>query len=450
MLLWMILTILCSAAAVLVAAPFLRRYGQQDAAGTADLQVYRDQLGEVEREVAAGIIAPAQAEGARVEIGRRLLSAQKAIGTAVKGPTLAGNQVAIVGVTGIVVLGSVILYALSGRPDLPSAQAVRPQGLPVASAPQAPSAGGTPVRPGETSAGQAPAAAGTGASLGSVDEMIGRIAARLEKNPGNAEDWRMLGWSYFGTDRYAEAADAYGKAAQLQPGNALLFASQGEALVRAAQGQITPQAMAVFEATNKLDPKEPRARFFLGMAKEQAGDKAAALAAWVALAKDADPAEPWAADLLQRIAELAGQMGVAVPDVARAAAQQAGPPGLTLLKEAEPATPAATPAQPARPQQSSKQAAERGPTADDVKAAEALSAGDRNTMIRGMVDGLAARLEKSPRDADGWIKLIRSRKVLGEDAAASQALKKALDIFADAPAERAQIVAAAMELQVKP
>ena len=110
------------------------------------------------------------------------------------------------------------------------------------------------------------------------------------------------------------------------------------------------------------------------------------------------------------------------------------------------------PAGPASPPKTAavNQAAPRGPTADDVKAAEGLSAGDRNAMIRGMVDGLAARLDKAPRDADGWIKLIRSRKVLGEDAAASLALKKALDIFADAPAERAQIVAAAMELQVKP
>jgi cytochrome c-type biogenesis protein CcmH len=448
MLLWMILTILCSAAAVLVAAPFLRHYGQPEDAAAADLQVYRDQLGEVEREVTAGIIAPTQAEGARVEIGRRLLAAQKAIGAAVTGPAMAGNQVAIVGVTGIVVLGSVILYALSGRPDLPSVQTARPQSAAAIAMPQPAGGAGQPARSPEPAAQVPRGAAGTAPSLGSVDEMIERIAARLEKNPGNAEDWRMLGWSYFGTDRYAEAADAYGKAAQLQPGNAQLFASQGEALVRASQGQITPQAMAVFETTHKLDPKEPRARFFMGMAKEQAGDKAAALSDWVALAKDADPAEPWTADLVQRIAELSGQMGIAVPDVARAAAQQAGPPGLALLKDAEPAAPTAAPIKPVAPLP--KTAESRGPTAEDVKAAEALSAGDRNTMIRGMVDGLAARLEKSPRDADGWIKLIRSRKVLGEDAAASQALKKALDIFADAPAERAQIVAAAMELQVKP
>ena len=451
MMLWMILTILCSAAAVLVAAPFSAPSTEmREDAASADLQVYRDQLGEVEREVAAGIIATTQAEGARAEIGRRLLGAQKAIGAAVRGPTLAGNQVAIVGVTGVVVLGSVILYALSGRPDL--ARRRRPSAPTVSRQRRCRS----PRVDLDNRRTAAPATAGTAPSaaqgVGSVDEMIERIAARLEKNPGNAEDWRMLGWSYFGTDRYAEAADAYGKAAQLQPKNAQLFASQGEALVRASQGQITPQAMAVLETTHKLDPKEPRARFFLGMAKEQAGNKAAALADWAALAKEADPAEPWVADLLQRIAELAGQMGVRSP---RRSARGSPTGGTSRTGAAEGRRAGgARPPPPQNPwhrhprQQSPAPA--RGPTADDVKAAETLSAGDRNAMIRGMVDGLAARLEKSPRDADGWIKLIRSRKVLGEDAAASQALKKALDIFADTPDERAQIVAAAMELQVKP
>jgi cytochrome c-type biogenesis protein CcmH len=440
MILWMILTILCSAAAVMVAAPFLRTYGEHAKNAGADLQVYRDQLNEVEREAKTGLIDETQADGARAEIRRRLLLADRRISDALKGTSLAGNQTAIIGVTGVVVLGSVILYAMSGRPDLPSVSA---SARPSAAQPQLAAAqSGAPVAP----PAQAPAGGAGGApSLGSVDEMIERIAARLKANPGNSEDWRMLGWSYFGTERYAEAADAYGKAAALSPKNATLFASRAEALVRAAQGLITPEAKVVLETTAKLDPKEPRARFFLGMAKEQAGDKAAALADWIALVKESDPSEAWVPDLRQRIAELSQQMGVPVPAGLPALAPQkeASIPSLSLLKDAEPAAPAAKPAPAAA-------SAQRGPTPEDVKAADALSAGDRNTMIRGMVDGLAARLEKSPRDAEGWIKLIRSRKVLGEDAAASQALKKALEIFADAAPERAQIVAAAMELQIKP
>jgi cytochrome c-type biogenesis protein CcmH len=67
-------------------------------------------------------------------------------------------------------------------------------------------------------------------------------------------------------------------------------------------------------------------------------------------------------------------------------------------------------------------------------------------MIRGMVEGLAVRLEQSPRDAEGWIKLIRSRVVLGEADQAKQALDRALTVFDNAPQERNQITAAAREL----
>jgi cytochrome c-type biogenesis protein CcmH len=63
-------------------------------------------------------------------------------------------------------------------------------------------------------------------------------------------------------------------------------------------------------------------------------------------------------------------------------------------------------------------------------------------MIQGMVEGLAARLERSPRDVEGWIKLIRSRTVLGELEAARQALSRALEVFDGAPQEQARIAAA--------
>jgi cytochrome c-type biogenesis protein CcmH len=72
----------------------------------------------------------------------------------------------------------------------------------------------------------------------------------------------------------------------------------------------------------------------------------------------------------------------------------------------------------------------------------------RQAMIRGMVDGLAARLEASPRDADGWLQLIRSRRILGEMDAARDALTKATAAFSDSPAEQARLTAAAIELGV--
>ena len=71
--------------------------------------------------------------------------------------------------------------------------------------------------------------------------------------------------------------------------------------------------------------------------------------------------------------------------------------------------------------------------------------GDRAAMIRSMVDGLAGRLEQSPRDADGWIKLIRSRAVLGETDLAKRALARGLEVFADDKQQRDRIAAAAQQ-----
>jgi cytochrome c-type biogenesis protein CcmH len=75
-----------------------------------------------------------------------------------------------------------------------------------------------------------------------------------------------------------------------------------------------------------------------------------------------------------------------------------------------------------------------------------MAPGDRSAMIRGMVDRLASRLEKSPRDADGWIKLMQSRVVLGETELAKQALARGMEAFTDDTQQRDRIVAAAQQL----
>ena len=92
---------------------------------------------------------------------------------------------------------------------------------------------------------------------------------------------------------------------------------------------------------------------------------------------------------------------------------------------------------------------ETSPTAEDIKAAEGQSDTVRNSMIRGMVDQLATRLEISPNDEDGWLRLMRSRMTLGEKDAAKAALTKALETFAGDAAAKGRLTAAARELGVE-
>ncbi len=353
-LLWIVLTAMTSVAAVLVAAPFLRRMDERRSSSERELAVYRDQLAEVEREAAAGVIGEAEAAAASQEIKRRLLAADRAREAASGAgvPLALQNNRVVIAIAGFVVLGSTILYAVTGRPDLPSASpgAAHRRAAAAVEQRQAATTQATP----QTAMPSRPKAQrqGSGASkLGSVDQMIARVRARVQKNPADAESWRMLGWSYAATERYPQAVEAYAKAVELKPDNAKFRAAYND-IVAKAKGAGTKKAAA---------------------------------------------------------------------------------PGLKPLKLIGPAP----------------QAKDKGPTAADVRAAGAMKPEARQAMIRNMVEGLAGRLEKSPRDGDGWIKLIRARKVLGEIDAARAALGKAIATFADTPAEQKRIRTAARALGVE-
>lgn len=406
MILWMILTLMTAAVAVYVAAPFLRRLDAAAAAkaGASELGIYRDQLAEVDREQTSGLIQTGEAEQARAEIKRRLLAADKTAAGAGAGTPLTAleHKFVFLTTTGLVVLGSVILYALMGSPQVPS-------GVPGAAPPSAPA----PV----ASEGAAAPADGKQAD---VESMIGKLVARLQANPNDAEGWRMLGWSYLRTERNAQAVEAYRKAVALEPKSAVSQSSLGEALVRTAEGKVTPEASAAFDAALALDAKDPSARFFKGLAKQQAGDAKAAVEDWIALLKDSAPDADYVADLRQRITETAQQIGLDV----------------SSRLPASPAT-AAAPASP-------------GPTSGDAAAIESMTPEQQKAMIASMVDRLDKRLEASPRDVEGWIKLMQARKVLDDPTAAKAALGRALAAFADSSADQERIKAAAAKLGLQP
>jgi cytochrome c-type biogenesis protein CcmH len=435
MTLWLVLTIMTSVAAVLVSAPFIRRFDRPQAESVGDIEVYRDQLKEVESELQQGLIDDAQAETARAEIKRRALVADRMQQPALPKLSQDERNFAVICVTGIVVLGSVGLYAATGSPDLSS---MRDAGA----TPRATSAFAREPSTLESLAGatQSPADEDERQSrfqtgLPPVDEMIRRLAARLLQNPKDVAGWRTLGWSYASIGQFSEAAEAYAKAIELSPRAPEIRSARIEVLVKSAGGIVTADARNAIEETLRVDPKDARARFFRGLAKEQEGDKTSALADWNELLKDVNSDEPWVPELRNKISELERDLGF---DLARPAASKPATAGgvLEALRTSR------------GPQMS--RAIEKGPSQEDVQAAEALPPGDRAVMIQGMVSGLARRLEQSPRDADGWIKLIRSRVVLGETDLAKQALARGLEVFADDTEQRDRIAAAAQQLGLSP
>jgi cytochrome c-type biogenesis protein CcmH len=438
MTLWFILTIMTSVAAVLVSAPFIRRLDRRQSDTSGNVAVYIDQLKEVESEAAQGLIDPVQAESASAEIKRRLLAADKSDDAASILLTSGERTFAAIGVSGIVVFGSIGLFALTANLEPPTAGSFASSDRTVAGSAEPPASEGVAALAPPTRSTPQPAAGmprtQVRSNLPPVEEMIQRLVTRLQRNPKDAEGWRMLGWSYFSIEQFTEAAAAYARAIELNSNVAAYHSGRAEALIKAASGVVTADAKVALDEALKLDSKDTRARFFKGLAKEQAGDKAAALRDWTELLSAMEPTEPLASELKQRVTSLAKQVDGGVdptnaPSAAVASASQAP-------KTAE--------ASPHIVQE------ERGPGPEDIARAEAASPTDRAAMIRGMVDGLASRLEQSPHDAEGWIKLIRSRSVLGETDKAKQALERALKIFSDETTERERIAAAGRQLGLSP
>ena len=120
MTLWIILTAMCSAAAILIAVPLVRRYEDKDQATDGDITTHFNQLKELERDLAQGMISAAEADLARVEIERRLLAAANHRNNA-KPVSSAWRTIALASTGAFVVLGATNAYVLLGRPDLGTA-----------------------------------------------------------------------------------------------------------------------------------------------------------------------------------------------------------------------------------------------------------------------------------------------------------------------------------------
>ncbi len=411
MTLWLTLTLLMVGAALIVLAPFL--FGRSVNETPTSVDVYKDQLAEVERDRNQGQIDEAEAASARLEIERRILAASRSEAP-VKPVSVNWQYRMATGVASIVVLGSVGLYATLGRPDLPAApfQAQANTDAPA-------------VQPAQAAQNAQTAAA----AQGDVNELVKRIEKRLEENPNDAENWRVLGWSYYNLGRTKEAVTAYRRAVDLQKDNPMLKALLGEAMVVEAGNVVMADALATFEEVLAINPNDERARFFKGVAKAQTGDNLGAIDEWMALYKVAPADAEWTSDLRIRIEETAKQAGLDV--TARLAEAR---PTVVAAKGPDGAT--------------SSAASTPGPTVADVESAKQLKPEDREHMVAAMVDRLAGRLEASPKDPDGWIMLMRSRMVMNDAENARAAFEKAKTVFADEPETQKRIMQAAQAMGV--
>jgi cytochrome c-type biogenesis protein CcmH len=356
-LLWSLFAVMTAGVLLALLRPLTRAPDAHDEpAATADIAVYKAQLAEVDADLARGLIQPAEAEIARREIARRLLAAAPDAPQTVK-PSVALRPVAL-GLMAGVPLAAIATYIALGAPHLPAAPFAARKDMPVEKAP--------------------------------VDDLIARVEARLASNPDDGQGWDVIAPVYFRMQRFAEAAEAYERAAKLLGETVPRLAGFAESATLAANGIVTEPARLAYEKIAKADPSRIEPKFWLALALEQDGKVAEAAAAYRALLAGAPKDASWRPLVEERLAAVTG--GTPTPG------RQAPPP---------------------------PQAAPRGPSADDVAAAGKMTDADRAQMIRGMVDGLAKRLEANPDDVQGWQRLVQSFVVLGERDRAVAALGEA-------------------------
>lgn len=266
----------------------------------------------------------------------------------------------------------------------------------------------------------------------SVDDVIARLETKLAEKPDDAEGWRMLGWSYFQTERYADAATALKKATAIDPEHAETWSFLGEALVLASkeEGRMPRDARAAFDKAIRLDPDDARARYFQAVALDLGGRHRQAIDAWFDLLADTPADAPYAEDIREVIRNVGEKWKIDVDK--RLAEARFAAPANGVVTDGPVKAAAGIP----------------GPTSEEMKAAAALPKGQQEAMIRGMVDGLEAKLENNPDNADGWIMLMRSRMQLGEPAKAAATLQKGLAAFRNDGASARKLREAASRLGI--
>ncbi|MEO6155444.1 MAG: cytochrome C biogenesis protein, partial [Thermomonas sp.] len=133
-----------------------------------------------------------------------------------------------------------------------------------------------------------PTAVKTPKTLG---DAITQLETELQRNPNQAEGWRLLAQAYQGEEQNIKARDAFAKSAELAPTDAGILTEAAQSRALADDKRLfDAQAVVLLKRALVADSSQQRARWFLGIAQRQAGDNAAAAATWEPLLTQVDAA----------------------------------------------------------------------------------------------------------------------------------------------------------------
>ena len=355
-------------------------------AASKDLALYKDQLREVDSDLARGVLSETESESARLEISRRILAADKRA----QMETLANPAPSIVNkllaafVILTVLTGSLGIYANLGKPNLPD----RPLVARLAAAQEA----------------RAQRLSQEDAEVQVPDEKINipedylklvkKLREAIKKRPNDEQGLRLLALHEFRIGKYRAARKAHTRIMKVvgDKVTAKDYIDFAEVMIFATNGYVSPEAEITLSQALKLKPNDGRTRYYSGLAMAQNGRADVAYRLWEELLKEGPQDAAWIPLIKSQI-----------DDVARLA-------GINMSNQPLP-----------------------GPTTDQINAASEMTKEGRKKMIRGMVSGLGERLATNGGTMNEWARLIRALGVLGETARASEIWNEAKDVFSDNP-----------------
>ena len=321
------------------------RGGLRAGRAEAERAIFADQISEIDRDEARGLIGAEEAKAARTEIQRRLVASLKRQDRGARASGLSKAVVIVLALT--VPVSGVAFYMLRGAPMVPSVTLAD--------------------RAEERQRAQ------------EIAGLAAQLKARLESEAdgGRTDGWVLLGQTYLRMERFQDAAGAFAVVIERPDATSAVWSLYAEALILAEDGRVTPKARNAAERAYTLDPMNPAASYYSALALEQAGQP--------------EEAHDLLLKRLSQTPEMAPRKEVFAAQANRIAESLGRDP---VIVSSAPAAP--------------------GPSAADVEAAADMTTGDRAAFIRSMVARLAARMEETPEDIDGWMRLGNAYRVIGE------------------------------------
>ncbi len=395
MMIWVIMGVVAVVVIGILLWPLFKTPAVSQDRAAYDMTIFQDQLKEVDRDVERGVLTPEEAEAARLEIQRRILAADKAPVETHSTDSRRKRLIAAAVVAVVVPAIAVGVYLKVGAPSL------------------------------ATSANQD--AAREAAETAEIDKMIAQLAAKVAKDPTDADSLNLLARSYAMTGKFDDAVKAYKALVALDP-NAANYAGYGEVVVYGNDGKVNKEAHDAFVKALIVDHEEPRAQYYLGLEQLDNKQPENAMAMWRFLAESSPKDAPWMAMVQEQMANASKDANLPSMAVDARHALEFIPPEERMMAKVQTAAPPA--AMTARP----------APAAPGQMPPETLK------KVEEMVAGLATHLEANPSDYDGWLMLGRSYTVLKKYDDAKKAYDKASGLKPGDAEPKVQYMASLMGL----